>query len=156
MPYDDLGSTREDKIWTYALIAAGGVLLLTVGPIVARWLADVPFVPFKEQLRWVDGYDEPWAWAVRVAVGLIGGLVGALIVLADEWRLEVHDDAVVVVHDQDRRRLTRASIAGIHLNRKTVVIEGADGRLLFDKQVEAKPARIKAAFSSRGYPLESE
>lgn len=35
MAYDDLGSTREDKLWTYAIFAAGGVLLLTVGPLLA-------------------------------------------------------------------------------------------------------------------------
>ncbi|WP_377322885.1 hypothetical protein ACFJIY_25560 [Pimelobacter simplex] len=156
MPYDDLGSTREDKIWTYALFAVGGVLLLTVGPLLARWLADVPFIPFKDVVRWVGDFDQPWAWVARPAIGLVAGLVVAFVVLVDEWRLEVHDDAIVVVHDRDRRRLVRETILGIHFEGKKVVIEGTDGRRLFDKPVEAKRTVVKEAFASRGYPLESE
>ncbi|WGX99364.1 hypothetical protein [Nocardioides sp. L-11A] len=156
MPYDDLGSSREDKIWTYAICAAGGILILTLGPLLARWLADVPFVPFKEPLRWVGGFDQPWAWAARVALGLVAGLVVALLTLVDEWHLEVHDDAVVVVHDQDRRRLPREAIVGIHLEGKKIVIDGTDGRRLFEKPVEAGRERVKLAFASRGYPLETE
>lgn len=156
MAYDDLGSTREDKLWTYAIFAAGGVLLLTVGPLLARWLADVPFVPFKDPLRWVGDFDQPWAWVARPAIGLVAGLVGAFLVLVDEWRLEVHDDAVVVVHDRDRRRLAREAVIGVHLDGKKVVIDGADGRRLFEKPVEAGRERVKQAFASRGYPFETE
>lgn len=156
MAYDDLGSTREDKIWTYLLFAVGGTLVLTVGPPLARWLADVPFVPFKDPLRWVGGFDEPWAWAARAAIGAAVGLVAAFLVLVDEWRLEVHDDAVVVVHDRDRRRLAREAVVGVHLDGKKVIIDGTEGRRLFEKAVEAKRERVVAAFSSRGYPLESE
>ncbi|MBM7515064.1 YqeB family protein [Nocardioides nitrophenolicus] len=156
MRYDDLGSTREDKIWTYALLGSGGVLLLTLGPLLAQWLADVPFVPFKDLLRWVGELDQPWAWVARPAVGLLAGLVGAFLVLVDEWRLEVHDDAIVVVHDRDRRRLAREAVVGVHLDGRKVVIEGTDGRRLFDKRVEAKRDVVIAAFRERGYPIESE
>lgn len=156
MTYDDLGSTREDAVWTYVLLGAGGVVLLTAGPPLAAWLADFPFVPFSDVLRWVGERDSAWAWVARTALGLLAGLVGAFLVLVDEWRLEVHDEAVVVVHDKDRRRLAKESIVGIHLDGKKVVIDGTEGRRLFDKRVEAKPRRIKEAFAARGYPLESE
>ena len=156
MQYDDLGSTRADRIWTYVLLGSGGVLLLTLGPLVAAWLAEVPFVPFQDLLHRVGDLDQPWAWVARPVIGLLGGLAGAFLVLADEWRLEVHDDAVVVVHDRDRRRLVRDAVIGIHLEGRKVVIEGTDGRRLFDKPVEAKRERIKSAFAVRGYPLETE
>lgn len=151
-----LGMTREDVRWTYALLGGGGLLLLLLGPLVATWLAGVPFVPFSDALRWVGDFDQPWAWVVRPLLGLLLGLGAAFLVVVDEWRLEVHDDHVTVVHDEDRRRLERAAIVGIHLDGKKVVIDGEGGRVLFERSVEAKRAAVREAFVSRGYPFENE
>ncbi|GAA1747820.1 YqeB family protein [Aeromicrobium alkaliterrae] len=151
-----LGSNREDTVWTYVLLGGGGVLVLVLAPLLAAWLADVPFIPFSEPLRWVGDFDEPWQWAVRGIVGLVAGLVLAAVTLESEYRLEVHDDRVVVVHGKDRRTLTRDQVVGVHRDRKKVVIDGTQGRRLFEETVEAKRDAVRAAFVDRGWPYESE
>ncbi|WP_229054699.1 hypothetical protein [Aeromicrobium sp. Leaf350] len=154
--HDLLGSSREDTVWTYVLLGGGGALVLLLAPLLAAWLADVPFIPFSEPLRWVGDFDEPWQWVVRGVVGLVLGLVLAAVELESQYSLEVHDDRVVVVHGQDRRTLTRDQVVGIHRDRKKVVIDGTQGRRLFEETVEAKREAVRRAFVDRGYPYESE
>lgn len=154
--HDRLDYTRADRVWTYVLLAGGGGLLLLLGPVVAAWLADVPFVPFSDLLRWIGGFDGPLAWFLRPVVGVGVGAAFAALVIDEAWSLEVHDDHVVTVRGRDRRRLDRSSIVGVYLDRKRVVIDGEDGRVLFDKKVEARRDVVHAAFVSRGYPFENE
>lgn len=158
MAFDRLGGyTREDKAWLYALFAGGGLLLTGLGPIVAAWLAeqDFPFVPFGGPLRWIGDLDSGWAWAARIAIGLLAGLVFAFIVITEAWVLEVHDDHVIATLGDDRRRIEHDAVVGIYLEKKRVVIDGREGRTLFDKEIEAKRDTIREAFVSRGYPFES-
>ncbi len=150
-----LGPTREDHIWTLVLLGGGGIVVLLVAPIVAGWLAEVPFIPFAEPLRWVGGFDEPWQWAARAGIGLVAGLVLAVLAIADEHRLEVDDDQVVVIHGDDRRTLRRDMIVGIHRDGGALVIDGTQGRTLLKKKIEAPKDAVRDAFVSRGYPWES-
>lgn len=151
----DLGMNRSDRIWTYVLLGGGGLLLFLLAPTLSTWLASVPIVPFKGVLEWIGSFDQTWAWIVRPAVGLLIGLGVAVIAIADEHHLLVGYESVVIVHDQDRRTLRRDQIVGVHLDGKKVMIDGDHGRVLFDRQVEAKRDDIRAAFVDRGYPWES-
>ncbi|MDT9593771.1 hypothetical protein RDV89_11880 [Nocardioides zeae] len=155
--HDDLGMTRQDAVWTYVLLGLGGVALLVLGPLAARWLAgaDLPLVPFRDTLAWIGGFDQWWAWVVRPLVGLGAGLAMAAVVVDEEWHLEVHDDHVLTRRGRDRRRLERSGIVGVHLEKKHVVIEGEHGRVLFDHPVEARGEQVREVFTSRGYPYES-
>ncbi|MFK5690636.1 hypothetical protein ACI3EY_13310 [Ornithinimicrobium sp. LYQ92] len=153
--HSSLGLTGADKAWTYALLGGGGLALFAASPWLARWLAEVPFVPFGGALDWVGGLDQGWLLVVRPLVGLLLGLVAAMVVIADEYGLEVHDDAVVVVHGEDRRTVPRADIVGIHRDGKTVHIDGQGGRVIFAKSVDAGRDAVREAFVSRGYPYES-
>lgn len=151
-----LGMNRQDRVWTYVLFCGGGALLFLFAPLLAEWLRSVPIVPFKEALEWVGSLDQPWAWFARPAAGAVLGAVFAMVVIADEHLLEVRSDSVVIVHDKDRRRVARDQIEAIHLDGKKVIIEGAGGRTVFDQSVEAKRDEVRAAFSERGYPFETE
>ncbi|WP_299052017.1 hypothetical protein [uncultured Nocardioides sp.] len=154
---EHLGSTRADEAWTYALLGGGGALLLLAAPLLARWLGDVPFVPFGGVLEWVGGLDEAWwTWLARPAAGLAVGLVAAVVVLHEEYRLEVGPEDVVVVHGDDRRSLQRSAIIGVHRDGRTVTIDGRDGRRLFAEKVEAPRERVREAFTAHGYPYESQ
>ncbi len=155
-PPAHLGSERDDVIWTYVLLGAGGAAVLLLAPLAANWLAGVPFIPFSEPLRWVGDFDAPWQWLLRGALGLAIGLVGAAVVLESEHHLEVHDDRLVVQHGKDRRTLERDQVVGIHRDGKKVVIDGTHGRRLFDHPVEAKRDAVRSAFVDRGWPYESE
>lgn len=151
-----LGPTSADQVWTFVVLAGGGAVILALGPLLAAWLSDVPWIPFSDALRWVGEFDSPLAWAVRIAGGAAAGAVLAVIDIEESWRLEVYDDRVVSVRGKDRRHLAKGSIVGIHLDRKKVVIDGTDGRVLFDEKIDAPRERVRTAFRDRGYPLETE
>lgn len=151
-----LGYTREDRIWIFVLFSLGGAILLGVTPWVAQWLADLPFVPFGGALSWMGGLDDPWMHVARPAVGLLLGLVLAVVVVEDEYRLEIGPDAVVITHGSDRRTLARSEITGIHRDGGKVHIDGREGRVLFAKKVEASKDDVREAFTAHGYPYESD
>ncbi|WP_018155153.1 YqeB family protein [Demetria terragena] len=152
----DLGQSKADRAWTYVIFGGGGLLVLLVAPLLSDWLASIPVVPFKGVLEWVGSFDQTWAWIARPVMGLILGLVVAVLAVADERHLIVSHDTVVIVHDQDRRTLRRDQIVGIHRDGKKVTIDGDSGRVLFDHRVEAPKDAVRAAFVDRGYPYESD
>ncbi|WP_232676853.1 hypothetical protein [Nocardioides sp. R-C-SC26] len=149
-----LGMTREDRIWVYVLFAGGGTALGLIAPLLARWLADVPVLPFGDVLAWLGGFDQWWSWIARPVGGLVVGAVAAAVVIDNEYAIEVADDALFIVRGRDRRRLERTQIVGIHAERKRIVIDGHQGRVLFDKPVDVKRSTLAAAFQERGYPWE--
>lgn len=156
--FDRLGAySRSDQAWIGAMFAGGGLLLTVLGPILAGWLAeqDLGWVPFGEPLRWIGDLDTGWAWAARIGLGLLGGLVLAMIVITEAWTVEVHDDHLVTVRGDDRRRIEKEAIVGVWIEKKRVIVDGREGRTLFDKEVDAKRDAIREAFVSRGYPFES-
>ncbi|MGH1564276.1 YqeB family protein [Mumia sp. DW29H23] len=153
-PPTTLGYSREDKIGTAVILGGGGLLVFLLAPLLAAWLADVPVVPFKGPLQWVGSFDQPWAWVVRPVIGLVVGLAVALVVITDAYRLEVDDDGLVVHHRDDRRRIDRTQVVAVYRDGKTVVIDGRDGRRLFDQEVEASRDAVADAFRRHGYPWE--
>ncbi len=153
-PTTTLGLSRADKIGTAAVFGAGGLAIFLLAPSLATWLADVPFVPFKGPLEWVGSFDQPWAWVARPVIGLLLGVVVAVVVLADAYRLEVSDERIVVRHGEDGRSIARDKVAAVYLDGKKIVIDGTDGRRLFDKEVDAGRGQVADAFRRHGYPWE--
>ncbi|EFQ82764.1 hypothetical protein HMPREF0063_11973 [Aeromicrobium marinum DSM 15272] len=153
--HDVLGMSREDRRWTVVLLGAGGAVLLAILPWVLDLLSGVPLVPFREVGNWVSSFDQPWAAAARVGVGLLAGVALALVTIWDEHRIEVHDDTLVLVHGDDRRTLRRDQVLGIHRDGKKVVVDGEGGRVLFARPLEAKRDRVREVFLARGWPWES-
>lgn len=156
MDVDHLGSSRSDAAWTYVLLAGGGAVALSLLPLLSALLGDLSFLPFQDLIERVGSMDGWLGWLLRPAIGLVVGAVAAAFVLDDEWRLEVGDDALVIVHRRDRRRVARAEVVGVHLDGRKVVVEGTAGRVLHEERNEAPRDRVLAAFRTRGYPLESE
>ncbi|WP_370616945.1 YqeB family protein [Mumia qirimensis] len=149
-----LGFTRADKIGTSIIFGGAGLLVFLLAPLLAAWLSDVPVVPFKGPLEWVGSFDQPWAWVARPLVGLLVGLAVALVVIVDAYRLDVGDAAIVVHHGDDRRRIERTQVVAVYRDGKKVVIDGREGRRLFDHDVEASKDSVAAAFRRHGYPWE--
>ncbi|QMW66368.1 hypothetical protein H4N58_19945 [Mumia sp. ZJ1417] len=153
-PTTTLGYTRNDKIGTAVVFGGAGLAIFLLAPLLAAWLADVPLVPFRGPLEWVGSFDQPWAWVARPTVGLVVGLVLAAVVVADAYRLDVSDEQIVVQHGDDRRTIAHAQVAAVYTDRKKVVIDGTDGRRLFEQDVEAGRGQVAEAFTRHGYPWE--
>ncbi|WP_446664950.1 YqeB family protein [Flexivirga sp. B27] len=150
-----LGFTRDDVLWMVAIfgVLAGG--LLGAAPWIARWLRDIPAVPFHAALDQLASFDQPWSHVARPALGIVLGVGAALVIVLTAHRLEVYDDHLVIRRGDDRRSIARDDIVGIHRDGKKIVIDGKQGRRIFADEVEAKAQQVRAAFLDRGYPYES-
>ncbi len=153
---DVLGMSASDRAWTFVILGGGGAVLLAVLPWLLDLLAGFPFVPFRGVADWVSSFDQWWAPFARTGLGLVAGVVLALLTIVDEYRLEVGDEEIVVVHDKDRRTVRRDQVLGIHRDGKKVTIDGSGGRTLFDHKVDAPRERVREAFVGRGWPWESD
>lgn len=149
-----LGLTGSDKTWVYALSVGGGFLLGLLAPWLADLLREVPFVPFKPALEWIGDVTQWWAWIARPAGGLALGLLAALVIIDEEYILEISDDEIIVLRGDNRRHLPKAKVVGVHRDGKRIIIDGEHGRVLFDKSVEASRDKVAQAFTAHGYPWE--
>lgn len=152
----DLRMTDADRAWMFALLGAGGGVVLLALPWVLDLLSGFPFVPFGDVAAWVAGFDAPWAWAARLGAGVVLGSALAAFAVLDEHRLLVSDDRVVVVHGKDRRILRRDQVVGVHRSGKRLTIDGDHGRVLFSESVEVPKGRVREAFLAHAYPWESD
>ncbi|KQP26688.1 MULTISPECIES: hypothetical protein [unclassified Aeromicrobium] len=151
----DLRMTDTDRVWTFVLLGGGGGALLLVLPWLLDLVSGFPLVPFEAVAEWVAGFDEPWAWAARLAVGGLLGSALAAFAIADEHRILLGDDQLVVVHGSDQRILRREQVVGVHRDGKRLVIDGDHGRVLFDETLEAPRDQVREAFLAHAYPWES-
>lgn len=147
-----LGMSTADRAWTFVIFGGGGAVLLAALP----WLLDLPFIPFRDVADWLSSFDQWWAPVLRTGLGLVAGLVIAVLVVVDEYRLEVGDEEIVVIHDKDRRILRRDQVVGIHRDGKRVTIDGTEGRTLFEQTVEAPRDLVREVFLARQWPWESD
>ncbi|MGJ9414268.1 hypothetical protein ACHAAC_16315 [Aeromicrobium sp. CF4.19] len=153
---DVLGMSPSDRVWAFVLLGGGGALLLGILPWLLDLLAGFPFIPFGDVVDWLGSFDQWWAPLLRIGLGLLAGVVLALLTIWDEHRLEVGEEDIVVLHGDDRRTLRRDQVVGIHRDGKKVTIDGDQGRVLFSQKLEAGRDDVRSAFVSREWPWESD
>lgn len=130
------------------------MLLLLAVPWLADLVRDLEFIPFRSVIHWLADLTQWWAWLARPLLGLVAGLIVAVVILADETVVLVGDDGIRITRGSDTRVLAREQIVGARLERKKLIIDGTHGRTLLDRQVEAPAGRIAEAFRHRDYPWE--
>lgn len=151
----ELGFTRADLLWMMGIFGVLAAAVLGAAPWIAGWLREIPAVPFHDVLNHIADFDQTWAHVARPVLGLLIGVVAAVLIVATAHRLEVYDDHLVIRRGDDRRSIPRTDIVGIYREGKKVVIDGTAGRRIFEDDVEAKADEVRAAFVDRGYPYES-
>jgi len=100
-------------------------------------------------------FDQAWLIWGRPILGLTLGLAFAVWTIADSPVLEIEPTRVRVRRRGDVQRiLERAKIDAVHRKGGAVVIENAQGRVLFSGDVEGNRDAIRSAFVDHGYPWE--
>ncbi|MGV9318088.1 YqeB family protein [Streptomyces sp. NPDC003660] len=148
-------TVRLPGAWLGAVVLAGALLgfgaAFAVGPV-AHWLMDV-FGGAPAPLRLAARLPLGWAVAVLTVVGGVGGAV-----VAGAWKdespvVEVGAGSVVVRRDGTGRHVERADVAEVFIDRRELVLRGADGREHVRTWVEsALNGRLREAFERQGYP----
>ncbi|MBX9243709.1 hypothetical protein ICW40_02680 [Actinotalea ferrariae] len=138
-----------------ALLTLGGGLLGLGLPYLARWAAELPWVPFQGPLRLlgsIEGSWLTWGWPL---IGAVVGLAAAVWIVQGTAVLVVADDRVRVLRRGEVERvIRREQVDGVHRRGSKIVIENAQGRQLFADDVEGDAAAVRDAFVAHGYPWE--
>ncbi|QFG67499.1 hypothetical protein [Ornithinimicrobium pratense] len=90
------GFDQAGRTWVLALFGLGGAGLGAVLPLLVRWAAELPWVPFQGPLRLLGSFDQQWLVWGRPALGLLLGLAFAVWVIHDSPVLEIDRDRVKV------------------------------------------------------------
>lgn len=141
--------------WVVVVFAAGGALVGGLLPYLAGLAADLPWFPFQGPLELLGSFDQArlvWLWP---AVGLALGLVFALWVIHETPVLHLTSREVRVERrGAVQRVIARDKVDAVFRRRSNVVIQTANGRELFDDDVEGDRDAIRDAFVALGYPWE--
>lgn len=149
------GFDTSGRAWVLGIFAALGAGAGALLPYVAGWVADLPWVPFQGPLELVASFDQTWLTWGRPVVGFLIGLGLAAWTITDSPVLEIGPARVRVrQRGEVQRILDRAKIDAVHRKGGTVVIENAQGRILFSGDVEGDRDAVRAAFLDHGYPWE--
>lgn len=149
------GFDRSGRLWVLTLFGLGGAAIGALLPVLARWAAELPWVPFQGPLQLLGSFDQPWLVWGRPALGLVAGLALAAWVIFDAAVLDIGRDRIQVRRrGQVDRVIDRATVAAVHPRRSTIVIETESGRTLFEQDVEGDRDAVRSAFVDLGYPWE--
>lgn len=149
------GFDRGGQAWVLVLFGAGGAGLGALLPLLARWASGLPWVPFQGPLELLSSFDSTWLVWGRPLLGLLVGLAFAVWVLTDSPVLEISPEAVEVRRRGEVERvIPRAKVDAVYRRRGAIVIESAQGRTLFDADVEGDREAVREAFIAAGYPWE--
>ncbi len=147
--------TGGDTAFLVVIGAALGAGVAALLPVAARWVEERG-VPFPGILQLLASFDSDWLVWGRPVIGLVVGVVAALLITHSEPALTVSTDSVLVEKGDSRRRIKREDVAGVYRDGKKLVIETEQGRRLYEGGVEGRRDLVRAAFVDRGYPWENE
>ncbi|WP_424936008.1 MULTISPECIES: YqeB family protein [Bacteria] len=157
-PADDdretvLRMTTETKVFLWVTLGLAGVGLGLILPWLLSWATKLP-IPFLDVLTFLGSIEAPIMVVGRPAVLALIGLVIAFFLTHESAILRISDRQIVVIQGDDQRIIARSQVAGVHQRAGKVKIEAAEGRVLFEDDVEGGRATIAAAFRDHGYPWE--
>jgi len=141
------------KVFLWCALGLAGVGLGLILPWLLSWAAKLP-IPFVDVLTFLGSLDAPFMVIGRPAVLGVVGLLIAFVITHESAILRVSNEQVVVVQGDDQRIIARSQVAGVRQRGGKVKIEAAEGRVLFEDDVEGGRAAIAAAFQAHGYPWE--
>lgn len=133
--------------------AAAGWLVLTI----AGWVTSLPWAPLQGPFELVASVaDRPWATVVAIAVGIVAGLVVALLAENDYLIVTVDDSRVTVARGESTRDVPRTSIDAVFLDGKQLVLLGRGTEELAREGGDVDAGRLAAAFVAHGYPWQAD
>jgi hypothetical protein len=149
------GFDRAGRVWVLTLFGIGGVAVGAILPPLARWAAELPWVPFEGPIRLLGSFDDAWLVWGRPVLGLVAGLAFAGWVIVDSPRLAISREQVEVRRrGQVERVIARATVASVRPRGAKILVEAESGRTLFEDDVEGDRSAIRSAFVDLGYPWE--
>jgi hypothetical protein len=138
-------------VWVgFPLVGAGAGWLLRW---LAGWATSLPWVPFQGPLELLASVPDPQAMIGSLALGIVGGLVVAVLAEHDYVKVAVADGQVTITRGGSSRHVPRASIGAVFLDGRQLVLLGHATEELAREGGDLPDAKpLQAAFAARGYP----
>lgn len=119
---------------------------------VVEWVASLSGGPFHPIFEFIASIAEPQATIGAVAVGLVAGLALAYAAAQDSLTVAVSDDRVNTTRGGSTQDIPRASVAGVFLDGKKLVLLGRAGEELAREGSDLDRDRLREAFQAHGFP----
>lgn len=147
------GAVTRVIAWV-GLPAVGGVLGWLLSTL-AEWAASLPWVPYRGPIELIASLPQPQATLGCVGLGVVVGLVLAVVAEREFVKLALDADTVTVKVGDIRRQVRRGETSAVFLDGTELVILGERTEVL----VRVKTGydrwdlpRIRAAFVAYGWP----
>jgi hypothetical protein len=144
-------STGTRLVRWVGLPAAGTVAVFLL-KLLVDWLVTLPWTPFRGPLELVGSIPEPWATIGAPVLGLLAGLVLALVAHGERLAVAVSPDEVTLTGDEYTATFGRAEVTAVFVDRGKLVLLGSDTGELARRPSELDPATLEAAFTRHGFP----
>lgn len=146
----------RDPAWVGALVWVGFPLLGAAACFgvlrLADWVVTLPWVPFEGPFRLVSELPELPATIGALVVGMVLGVVVALLAAADSVRVTVSDGDVMVERGgEEIGRFAASRVASAFLDGKRLVVLDPAGAELVRESSDLEAADLEAAFRAHGY-----
>ncbi|MGW0902146.1 YqeB family protein [Streptomyces sp. NPDC002853] len=147
-----LGYPRGDLLTIIIGMPVLGLLLGIALPPLARWLTDLPVLPWRDGITFVGSLDRPWHTAVVTGVGLVAGLLLAGTDFDETLKLRLTDQELVTEQHERTRTVERARVSAVFLDGKELVVLDETSREITRGVHKTPAAALAGAFRSHGYP----
>jgi hypothetical protein len=137
-------------VWVlFPVLGAGAGWLVD---LVATWLADLPFVPFRPAFEFLASAPEPRATVIALLVGALLGLAVACVAAWERLTVTVADDVVSLRSRGATQDFGRASVKAVFRDGKRLVLLGPVTEELARESGDLQTERLRDAFLRHGYP----
>lgn len=134
-------------------LPGGGALVLWLLKLAAEWLVTLRWVPFKGPLELIDSIPEPAATLGSLGIGLIIGVVLALMAHSESLTVAVADDQVTLTDGENRvSTFPKEQVSAVFRDGSKLVLLGRDTAELARKPHDLSASRLADAFRAHGYP----
>ncbi len=147
-----ISESTGTRLVRWAGIPVAGAVVVWLLKLLANWAVTLRWTPFRGPLELVDSIPEPWATVGALGVGLVGGLVLALVAHGERLDVTVSPDHVRLVGDEYEETFARADVSAVFVDRNQLVLLGSDTGELVRRPSELDVAALRAAFTRHDYP----
>lgn len=147
-----MGPGREFHVIVWVGFPLAGALAGVLLAFALDWIVGLTWAPFQGPLSLVDEVTGAWTLPVLAGVGVVLGLVLAVIAQREAAVVSVGPDEVTLTQDGDERVIARASVASVFAENGHVVVQDAAGRRGGAVRLEdLSQEKVREAFVGHGY-----
>jgi hypothetical protein len=136
----------------WAGLPVAGAVSLWLATLLVDWLVTLPWTPFRGPLELAASIPEPWSTLGAVTVGVVGGLLLAIVAHGERLAVTVSADRLLLVGDEYSATFERAEVSAVFVEKGHLVVLGRDTGELARRPSELDRARLAEAFRRNGFP----